>query len=70
MKLSSRTRVSFLVLILFATSIFVYAQVISPSGMEGFPWGNFTAISVDEVWIQGDNLTDYAMGLTVERNNV
>ncbi len=39
---STRTRISLLTLFLFAGGIIAYAQVIGPTGIEGFPWVNAT----------------------------
>ena len=57
MKLSSKTRLSFLVLIILMGSVVVYATTIGPTGVYDTPWGNFT-IGVNTPTIntgQGDN---------------
>ena len=42
MKLSSKARLSFLVLIILMGSVVVYATTIGPAGVYDTPWGNFT----------------------------
>ena len=56
MKLSSKARLSFLVLIILIGSVVVYATTIGPTGVYDTPWGNFT-VGVKTPSIELDGIT-------------
>ena len=60
MKLSSKTRLSFLVLILLVGAVGVYATTISPSGVYDTPWGNFTVgVKTPKITLNGVSRTSW-----------
>jgi len=60
MKLSSKTRLSFLVLILLVGAVGVYATTISPSGVYDTPWGNFTVgVKTPSITLNGTTRTSW-----------
>ena len=60
MKLSSKSRLSFLVLFLLVGAVGVYATTISPSGVYDTPWGNFTVgVNAPDYFRAGNNFTEW-----------
>ena len=60
MKLSSKARLSFLVLILLVGAVGVYATTISPSGVYDTPWGNFTVgVKTPSITLNGTTRTSW-----------
>ena len=63
MKLSSKARLSFLVLIILMGSVIVYATTIGPTGVYDTPWGNFTTgVSTPQLELNGVLRTTWPAG--------
>ena len=66
MKLSSKTRLSFLVLIILIGSVVVYATTIGPTGVYDTPWGNFTiGVKTPSITLNGVTRTSWVTVGTV-----
>ena len=65
MKLSSKARLSFLVLIILIGSVVVYATTIGPTGVYDTPWGNFTTgVTTPRLILDGSSRSTWPTGGT------
>ena len=74
MKLSSKARLSFLVLIILIGSVVVYATTIGPTGVYDTPWGNFTVgVKTPSITLNGVTRTTWwgdINGISINATNI